>query len=183
MPYSVKPTSLNEVLLLELKVFADSRGFFFESFNQREFEKATGLNHVFVQDNHSLSRQGVLRGLHFQKQCPQGKLIRVVRGEIFDVAVDIRAESAQYGQWTAARLSSENHHQLWIPPGFAHGFLVLSEQAEVIYKTTDYWVANDEDAIIWNDANIGIEWPLNLIQGAPQLSAKDAAARMLTSRV
>ena len=177
MPYSEKPTSLNEVLLLEPKVFADSRGFFFESFNQREFEKATGLSHVFVQDNHSLSQQGVLRGLHFQKQFPQGKLIRVVRGEIFDVAVDIRPESSQYGQWTAARLSGENHHQLWIPPGFAHGFLVLSAQAEVIYKTTDYWVANDEDAIIWNDADIGIEWPLDLIQGAPQLSGKDAAAR------
>ena len=177
MPYSVEPTSLNEVLLLKPKVFSDSRGFFFESFNQREFENATGLKHCFVQDNHSLSQQGVLRGLHFQKQHPQGKLIRVVRGEICDVAVDIRPESAQYGCWTSALLSGENHCQIWIPPGLAHGFLVLSEQAEVIYKTTDYWVANDEDAIMWNDVDLGIDWPLNLIQGAPQLSGKDAAAR------
>ncbi len=177
MPYSVESTSLNEVLLLKPKVFSDTRGFFFESFNQREFEKATGLTHVFVQDNHSLSQQGVLRGLHFQKEYPQGKLIRVVRGEIFDVAVDIRPESAQYGQWTSALLSGDNHHQLWIPPGFAHGFLVLSAQAEVIYKTTDYWVAHDEDAIQWNDVDLGVDWPLHLIQGAPQLSVKDAAAR------
>lgn len=177
MPYSVEKTGLNDVLLLTPKVFTDPRGFFFESFNQRAFEQATGLNIPFVQDNHSLSQQGVLRGLHFQKQFPQGKLIRVVRGEIFDVAVDIRPNSAQYGQWTSAILSGENHHQLWIPPGFAHGFLVLSAQAEVIYKTTDYWVASDEDAIIWNDPDIGIEWPLGDIQGPPQLSAKDAAAR------
>ena len=183
MPYSVEPTALNEVLLLKPKVFSDSRGFFFESFNQREFEQSTGLNHLFVQDNHSLSQQGVLRGLHFQKQYPQGKLIRVVRGEIYDVAVDIRPYSAQYGQWTAARLSGENHHQLWIPAGFAHGFLVLSEQAEVIYKTTDYWVANDEDAIKWNDADLAIDWPLQLIPGAPQLSAKDAAARAFKPQV
>ena len=177
MPYLVESTSLNEVLLLKPKVFSDSRGFFFESFNQREFEKATGLNHVFVQDNHSMSEQGVLRGLHFQKQHPQGKLIRVVRGEVFDVAVDIRPASPQYGQWTSAHLSGENHHQLWIPPGFAHGFLVLSAQAEVIYKTTDYWVAHDEDAIIWNDVDLNIDWPLHLISNAPQLSGKDAAAR------
>ena len=183
MPYSVEPTSVNEVLLLKPKVFSDARGFFFESFNQREFEKATGLNQLFVQDNHSLSQQGVLRGLHFQKQFPQGKLIRVVRGEIYDVAVDMRPDSAQYGQWTAVHLSGENHHQLWIPAGFAHGFLVLSAQAEVIYKTTDYWVANDEDAIIWNDADLGIEWPLDLIQGAPQLSVKDVAARAFKPQV
>lgn len=183
MPYSVESTSLNEVLLLKPKVFSDTRGFFFESFNQREFETATGLNPVFVQDNHSLSQQGVLRGLHFQKQHPQGKLIRVVRGEIFDVAVDIRPESAQYGQWTSVRLSGENHDQLWIPAGFAHGFLVLSAQAEVIYKTTDYWVAQDEDAILWNDPDLGVEWPLNLIQGAPQLSVKDAAARAFKPQV
>ena len=177
MPYTVEKTDLNEVLLLAPKVFSDSRGFFFESFNQREFEQSTGLNIKFVQDNHSLSAHGVLRGLHFQKQFPQGKLIRVVRGEIFDVAVDIRPESPQYGQWTATRLDSEKHHQLWIPGGFAHGFLVLSEQAEVIYKTTDYWVASDEEGIMWNDPNLGIEWPLDLIQGPPQLSGKDAAAR------
>ncbi len=177
MPYAVENTGLKDVLLLKPKVFTDARGFFFESFNQREFEKATGLNIPFVQDNHSLSQQGVLRGLHFQKQFPQGKLIRVVRGEIFDVAVDIRPESPQYGQWTSTLLSGENHHQLWIPPGFAHGFLVLSSQAEVIYKTTDYWVASDEEAMIWNDQDIGIDWPLGAIQGPPQLSAKDAAAR------
>jgi dTDP-4-dehydrorhamnose 3,5-epimerase len=183
MPYSVESTALNEVLLLKPKVFSDPRGFFFESFNQREFEKATGLSPAFVQDNHSLSQHGVLRGLHFQKQFPQGKLIRAVRGEIFDVAVDIRPDSAQYGQWTGVRLSGDNHHQLWIPAGFAHGFLVLSEQAEVIYKTTDYWVAQDEDAIMWNDADIGIEWPLNMIQGAPQLSGKDAAARAFKPQI
>jgi dTDP-4-dehydrorhamnose 3,5-epimerase len=176
MPYTVEKTDLNEVLLLVPQVFSDSRGFFFESFNEREFEKSTGLNIKFVQDNHSLSAQGVLRGLHFQRHYPQGKLIRVVRGEIFDVAVDIRPESAAYGQWTARILDSAKHHQLWIPAGFAHGFLVLSAQAEVIYKTTDYWVANDEAAIMWNDPDIGIEWPLDLIQGPPQLSAKDAAA-------
>ena len=182
MPYSAESTSLNEVLLLKPKIFSDSRGFFFESFNQLEFEKATGLNHLFVPDNHSLSQQGVLRGLHFQRQHPQGKLIRVVRGDIYDVAVDIRPDSAQYGHWTSVYLSGENHHQIWIPPGFAHGFLVLSEQAEVIYKTTDYWVANDEDAIIWNDADLGIDWPLHLIPGAPQLSVKDAAARGFKSQ-
>lgn len=176
MPYTVEKTDLNEVLLLAPQMFSDSRGFFFESFNEREFEKSTGLNIKFVQDNHSLSAQGVLRGLHFQRHYPQGKLIRVVRGEIFDVAVDIRPESAAYGQWTARILDSVKHHQLWIPAGFAHGFLVLSAQAEVIYKTTDYWVANDEAAIMWNDPDIGIEWPLDLIQGPPQLSAKDAAA-------
>ena len=177
MPYTVDKTDLNEVLLLTPKVFADSRGFFFESFNQRDLSKLLDVNINFVQVNHCLSTHGVLRGLHFQKQFPQGKLIRVVRGEIFDVAVDIRPDSAQYGQWTSALLSGENHHQLWIPPGFAHGFLVLSTQAEVIYKTTDYWVASDEDAIIWNDEEIGIDWPLEDIQGPPQLSAKDAAAR------
>lgn len=183
MPYIVEKTHLNEVLLLEPKVFSDQRGFFFESFNQREFEKATGLNINFVQDNHSLSGHGVLRGLHFQKQFPQGKLVRVVRGEIFDVALDIRPESPQFGQWSAVRLDAVKHHQLWIPAGFAHGFLVLSEQAEVIYKTTDYWNASDEGAIMWNDQDIGIEWPLTLIQGPPKLSAKDAVASTFKSLV
>ena len=178
MPYTVKPTDLEEVLLLQPRVFADSRGFFFESFNQREFNSATGLNVLFVQDNHSKSRHGVLRGLHFQKQQPQGKLIRVPQGRIFDVAVDIRPASKQYGKWTGHMLDSENHQQLWIPPGFAHGFVVISETAEVIYKTTDYWVASDEDAIIWNDPDIGIDWPLSDIQGEPLLSVKDAAARL-----
>lgn len=183
MPYTVEKTDLNEVLLLTPKVFSDARGFFFESFNEREFEKSTGLNVQFVQDNHSLSAQGVLRGLHFQKQYPQGKLIRVVHGEIFDVAVDIRPDSPQFGCWTGVRLDGTMHRQIWIPAGFAHGFLVLSEQAEVIYKTTDYWVASDEDAIIWNDPDLAIEWPLDLIQGPPQLSIKDAAARAFKSRL
>ena len=178
MPYTVKSTDLEEVLLLQPRVFADPRGFFFESFNQREFNSATGLNVLFVQDNHSKSRHGVLRGLHFQKQHPQGKLIRVPQGRIFDVAVDIRPASKQYGKWIGHMLDSENHLQLWIPPGFAHGFVVISETAEVIYKTTDYWFASDEDAIIWNDPDIGIDWPLSDIQGEPLLSVKDAAARL-----
>ena len=178
MPYTVTPTDLDEVLLLQPRVFADQRGFFFESFNQREFNSATGLNVVFVQDNHSKSRHGVLRGLHFQKQYPQGKLIRVPQGRIFDVAVDIRPNSKQYGKWTGHILDSENNQQLWLPAGFAHGFMVMSETAEVIYKTTDYWVADDEDAIIWNDPHIAIDWPLSDIQGEPLLSVKDAAARL-----
>lgn len=177
MPYTVTPTALPEVLLLKPKVFSDERGFFFESFNQREFESATGLNASFVQDNHSKSRHAVLRGLHFQKQHPQGKLIRVAQGQIFDVAVDIRPGSRHYGSWTGHVLDSDAHEQLWIPGGFAHGFLVLSETAEVIYKTTDYWVANDEDAIVWNDADIAIDWPLEALKTRPLLSPKDAAAR------
>lgn len=177
MPYSVEKTALDSVLLLQPRVFSDARGFFFESFNQREFQLATGLNLEFVQDNHSKSAHGVLRGLHFQVQHPQGKLIRVPQGRIFDVAVDIRPDSPQYGQWTGHVLDSEKHQQLWIPGGFAHGFLVLSETAEVIYKTTDYWVAADEDSIIWNDPDLNIAWPLNEIKVPPLLSAKDAAAR------
>ena len=178
MPYSVEPTALDEVLLLQPRVFADPRGFFFESFNQREFNKATGLDVLFVQDNHSKSAHGVLRGLHFQKQYPQGKLVRAAHGRIFDVAVDIRPDSKQYGKWSGHVLDSEKHQQLWVPAGFAHGFVVLSETAEVIYKTTDYWVASDEDAIIWNDPSIAIDWPLKDIQGEPLLSGKDAAARL-----
>ena len=177
MPYTVTPTLLPQVLLLKPKVFSDERGFFFESFNQREFNQATGLDLLFVQDNHSKSRHGVLRGLHFQRQFSQGKLIRVVQGHIFDVAVDIRPESPQYGQWTGHLLDSDSHEQLWIPAGFAHGFLVLSDHAEVIYKTTDYWVASDEDAIQWNDPDIAIDWPLKALKMQPLLSAKDAAAK------
>jgi len=173
----VIPTAIPDVLIIEPKVFGDARGFFFESYNQRDFQTATGLDVAFVQDNHSKSAHGVLRGLHFQVQHPQGKLVRVARGRIFDVAVDIRPASPQYGQWTGHMLDSETHQQLWIPGGYAHGFLVLSETAEVIYKTTDYWVANDEDSIIWNDPDLNIAWPLSGIQGAPLLSAKDAAAR------
>ena len=137
MPYTVTPTQLPQVLLLQPRVFADERGFFFESFNQREFNQATGLDLIFVQDNHSKSSHGVLRGLHFQRQFLQGKLIRVSQGKIFDVAVDIRPDSAHYGQWTGHLLDSETHQQLWVPAGFAHGFLVLSDTAEVIYKTTN----------------------------------------------
>ena len=177
MPYSVEPTALDEVLLLQPRVFADARGFFFESFNQREFNNATGLDVLFVQDNHSKSLHGVLRGLHFQKQHPQGKLIRVPQGRIFDVAVDIRPSSKQYGQWTGHVLDSEKHQQLWVPAGFAQGFVVLSETAEVIYKTTEYWVASDEDAIVWNDPDIAIDWPLQALTTQPLLSPKDAAAK------
>ena len=177
MPYSVKKTALDSVLLLQPKVFSDPRGFFFESFNQREFNQVTGLDVVFVQDNHSKSVHGVLRGLHFQKQYPQGKLVRVPQGRIFDVAVDIRPGSAQCGQWTGHGLDSEQNQKLWIPGGYAHGFIVLSQTAEVIYKTTDYWVASDEDSIIWNDRDLGIDWPLKDIQGEPLLSGKDAAAK------
>jgi dTDP-4-dehydrorhamnose 3,5-epimerase len=177
MPYTVTPTSLTPVLSLQPRVFADERGFFFESFNQREFNRATGLDVIFVQDNHSQSKHGVLRGLHFQRQYPQGKLVRVAKGKIFDVAVDIRPDSPQYGQWTGQVLDSHNHQQLWIPAGFAHGFLVLSDLAEVIYKTTDYWVASDEDAIAWNDPDIAIDWPLEALTIQPLLSPKDAAAK------
>jgi dTDP-4-dehydrorhamnose 3,5-epimerase len=173
----VTPLSIPDVLLIEPEIFGDDRGFFFESFNQREFNQVTGLDLVFVQDNHSKSVHGVLRGLHFQKQHPQGKLVRVPQGRIYDVAVDIRPGSAQYGQWTGHILDSEQNQQLWIPGGYAHGFIVLSQTAEVIYKTTDYWVASDEDSIIWNDRNLGIDWPLKDIQGEPLLSGKDAAAR------
>ena len=176
MPYLVETTQLPEVLLLQPKVFSDERGFFFESFNAREFQKATGLAVEFVQDNHSLSQRGVLRGLHFQRQHPQGKLIRVTQGRVFDVAVDIRPDSPHFGRWTGHYLDAQRHQQIWIPPGFAHGFLVVSESAEVNYKTTDYWVAGDEGALIWNDPDLGIEWPLREENVAPQLSTKDAAA-------
>ena len=167
----VTPTSIPDVLVIEPKVFGDARGFFYESFNQKAFNDATGLNLNFVQDNHSRSSKGVLRGLHYQIQQPQGKLVRVVRGAVFDVAVDIRKGSATFGQWVAEELSEDNHRQLWVPPGFAHGFMVLSETAEFLYKTTDYYAPHYERCIAWNDPVIGIEWP-HLAQ-APVLSAKD----------
>ncbi len=173
----VQPTSLEGVLVLEPRVFEDDRGFFFESFNQRAFAAASGLDCPFVQDNHSLSRRGVLRGLHYQLQQAQGKLVRVLRGEIFDVAVDLRQGSASFGRWTAARLSAENRQQMWIPEGFAHGFLTLSEEAEVLYKTTDFYAPEHERSLRWDDPQLAIDWPL---QGAPLLSAKDAAAPLLT---
>jgi dTDP-4-dehydrorhamnose 3,5-epimerase len=159
MAYSVTPTNIPEVLLLKPQVFGDARGFFYESFNQQDFEQSTGIKTRFVQDNHSKSCQGVLRGLHFQVQQPQGKLVRVSAGEVFDVAVDIRKTSPTYGQWSGHILSAENCLQLWIPPGFAHGFLVLSEYAEFLYKTTDYYAPAHERTLCWNDPDIGIDWP------------------------
>ena len=166
----VTPTSIPDVLVIEPKVFGDARGFFYESFNQKAFNEATGLNLNFVQDNHSRSGKGVLRGLHYQIQQPQGKLVRVVRGAVFDVAVDIRKSSPTFGKWVGVELSEENHKQLWIPAGFAHGFMVTSESAEFLYKTTDYYAPEQERCIAWNDPAIGIQWPLTT---TPSLSAKD----------
>ncbi|MFM8245619.1 MAG: dTDP-4-dehydrorhamnose 3,5-epimerase [Burkholderiaceae bacterium] len=165
-------TKIPDVLIIEPKVFGDSRGFFFESFNQRQFEQLTGLAPNFVQDNHSRSARGVLRGLHYQIQQPQGKLVRVIAGEVFDVCVDMRRSSPTFGQSVCVSLSAENHRQLWIPPGFAHGFLVTSESADFTYKTTDYYAPEHERAVLWNDPALAIAWPL---QGEPLLSAKDKA--------
>jgi dTDP-4-dehydrorhamnose 3,5-epimerase len=176
MPYTVTPTALPEVLILEPKVFGDQRGFFFESFNARDFQQATGLDVAFVQDNHSKSRQGVLRGLHYQIQHPQGKLVRVTQGAVFDVAVDLRRSSPNFGKWVGVELSAENKRQLWVPPGFAHGFVVTSDTAEFLYKTTDYYFPEHERSLLWNDLAVGIQWPLN---GEPTLAAKDAAAKVL----
>lgn len=173
----VTPTHLREVLLIEPQVFGDGRGFFLESYNERRFEEAIGRTVRFVQDNHSRSARGVLRGLHFQREpSAQAKLIRVVSGEIFDVAIDIRRSSPTFGHWVGIRLAAESHRQLWIPEGFAHGFLTLSDSAEVLYKASNYYAPADEGAIVWNDPDIGIEWP---IEGEPVLSAKDAAAPRL----
>jgi dTDP-4-dehydrorhamnose 3,5-epimerase len=170
----VHPTRIPEVKLIEPKVFGDGRGFFLESYNQRALEAALGRTLAFVQDNHSLSAGGVLRGLHYQLPHPQGKLVRVVRGEVFDVAVDLREGSDTFGAWVGERLSAENRRQMWIPEGFAHGFLVLSSQAEFLYKTTDYYHPEAEHCIRWDDPDLGIAWPL---VGAPTVSAKDAAGR------
>ncbi len=172
MPYSVESTALPEVLILEPKVFGDDRGFFFESFNQRDFQKVTGLDVTFVQDNHSRSSQGVLRGLHYQIQHPQGKLVRVTHGAVFDVAVDMRRSSPNFGKWIGVELSAENKRQLWVPAGFAHGFLVTSESAEFLYKTTDYWFPEHERSLLWNDETVGITWPLS---SQPTLATKDMA--------
>lgn len=169
----IVPTALPEVLILEPKVFGDARGFFFESFNQKVFNAATGAEHQFVQDNHSRSARGVLRGLHYQIQKPQGKLVRVTRGSVFDVAVDMRKSSPRFGQWTGVELSEDNQRQLWVPPGFAHGFLVTSESADFLYKTTDYYAPEHERCIAWNDPALGIDWPLAGLNDEPQLSAKD----------
>ena len=173
----VTPLSIPDALLIEPRVFGDDRGFFYESFNQQAFNAATGLDLAFVQDNHSKSACNVLRGLHYQSAPrAQGKLVRAVAGEVFDVAVDIRPGSATFGQWVGERLSAENRRQMWIPPGFAHGFLVLSESAEFLYKTTDYYAPECEGAILWNDPALAIDWPL---QGDPLLSGKDVLAPVL----
>ena len=163
-------TAITDVILIEPKVFGDDRGFFFESFNAKRFNQVIGKEVCFVQDNHSRSRRGVLRGMHYQIQQPQGKLVRVVSGEVFDVAVDIRNSSPSFGQWVGAVLSADNKHQLWIPPGFAHGFVTLSDTAEFLYKTTDFYAPEFERCIAWDDPSIGIDWPLD---AAPQLSVKD----------
>ena len=172
----VTPCALPDVLLIEPKVFGDARGFFFESYNRRALREATGLDLDFVQDNHSRSAQGVLRGLHYQIERAQGKLVRVVAGAVFDVAVDIRKNSPTFGQWVGMTLSADNKKTIWVPPGFAHGFLVLSDYAEFLYKTTDYYAPSHERTIAWNDPDIGIAWPLT---GAPLLSAKDQAGMRL----
>jgi dTDP-4-dehydrorhamnose 3,5-epimerase len=168
---NVIQTDIPDVFIVEPKVFADARGFFYESFNKKAMQ-AAGITGDFVQDNHSRSVRNVLRGLHYQIKQPQGKLIRAIVGEIFDVAVDIRRRSPTFGKWVGFNLSAQNRRMAWIPPGFAHGFLVLSEYAEVLYKTTDYWAPQFERTIVWNDGSLGITWP---IQGDPQLSAKDIA--------
>jgi len=170
-------TNIPDVIIFEPKVFGDERGFFFESFNAQAFEKATGLNPKFVQDNHSKSAKNVLRGLHYQIEQAQGKLVRVTQGEVFDVAVDLRQSSATFGQWEGTRLSAENKRQMWVPPGFAHGFLVLSETAEFLYKTTDFYSPQHECYLKWDDPTVAIEWPLPIESGlkiAPILSGKDS---------
>ncbi|EUC14695.1 dTDP-4-dehydrorhamnose 3,5-epimerase [Paraburkholderia hospita] len=176
MAISVTATALPEVKVIEPKVFGDARGYFYESFNAREFAESVEADVEFVQDNHSRSDKGVLRGLHYQIEHAQGKLVRVVEGEVFDVAVDIRKSSPNFGKWVGVVLSTENHRQLWVPPGFAHGFVVLSESAQFLYKTTDYWYQAHERSIVWNDPDIGIEWPIDF---EPLLAAKDAAGKRL----
>lgn len=173
---NVVATLLPDVLILEPNVFGDERGFFFESFNQRAFAEKTGVTTAFVQDNHSRSARNVLRGLHYQIRQPQGKLVRAVVGEVFDVAVDLRRRSPHFGKWVGATLSAENKRMMWIPPGFAHGFLVTSDHAEFLYKTTDYWAPEYERSLLWNDAQLAIAWPL---AGEPVLSQKDKSAKSL----
>lgn len=172
----VTPTTIPDVLLIEPRIFSDARGFFYESYNQRSFCAAIGQDIEFVQDNHSRSTKNVLRGLHYQIQQAQGKLVRVLHGRVFDIAVDIRRSSPTFGQSVGLELSAENHLQLWIPPGFAHGFLVLSESADFVYKTTDYWAAQHERCILWNDPALKIDWPIG---HPPVLSPKDAEGRLL----
>lgn len=173
MPLTVTLTDIPDVMIIQPKVFGDDRGFFFESFNEREFAEATGVEAKFVQDNHSMSKRGVLRGLHYQLEHTQGKLVRVTRGAVFDVAVDLRQSSKTFKQWVGVELSQENHRQMWIPPGFAHGFLVLSEEAEFLYKTTNYWHAASEQSLLWNDPDLRITWPQ--LDCPIALAKKDAA--------
>lgn len=173
---NVIATSLPDVLIIEPKVFGDDRGFFYESFNARAFAEATGSTRQFVQDNHSRSTRGVLRGLHYQIEQAQGKLVRVTAGEVLDIAVDIRRSSPTFGQWAGVRLSAQNHRQLWVPPGFAHGFVVLSESADFLYKTTNYYAPSAERCIRWDDPQLAIDWEL---EGAPILSAKDQNGKAL----
>jgi len=177
MPIVATSTSIPDVLIIEPKVFRDDRGWFFESFNEKDFSAAVGHSVTFSQDNHSSSKKGVLRGLHYQMEQTQGKLVRVCHGAVFDVAVDLRQSSATFGEWVGVELSADNKKQLWIPAGFAHGFLVLSESAEFLYKTTDYWHAASEKCIVWNDPEIGIRWPS--IGMEPVLNPKDAAGLLL----
>ena len=172
----VTPTSIPEVLVFEPTVFGDDRGFFYESYNARQFSEMTGLPVSFVQDNHSRSAKNVLRGLHYQIRQPQGKLVRVVAGSIFDVVVDIRASSPFFGRWVGVELSAENRRQLWVPPGFAHGFVVTSDSAECLYKTSDYWSPEHERSILWSDPALAIDWPL---AGEPMLSGKDSQGKLL----
>jgi dTDP-4-dehydrorhamnose 3,5-epimerase len=168
----ITPSAIPGVLVLEPQIHVDARGTFFESFNERRFQEATGLRPHFVQDNHSTSLRNVVRGLHYQVGSPQGKLVRVVAGSVFDVVVDLRRGSSSFGRWAGLELSAENRRQVWIPPGFAHGFVVTSERAECVYKTTEYWAPAQERTLLWNDPALGIAWPL---AGAPVLSAKDLA--------
>ena len=178
MAIQVTATALPEVKIIEPKVFGDARGYFYESFNAVEFAEHVEAGVTFVQDNHSRSAKGVLRGLHYQIQHAQGKLVRVVEGEVFDVAVDIRKSSPNFGKWVGVTLSMENHRQLWVPPGFAHGFLVISEDAEFLYKTTDYWYPEHERTLLWNDAALSIAWPLG---EPPNIAARDAAGTLLAA--
>lgn len=172
----VTPTAIPEVLILEPQVFGDDRGFFFESYNARRFEQLTGVSANFVQDNHSKSPRNVVRGLHYQIRQPQGKLVRVTAGAIYDVVVDMRRSSPFFGRWVGVDLSAENRRQLWVPPGFAHGFVVTSDTAECLYKTTDYWAPEYERALLWNDPALAIDWPLT---GEPMLSGKDSMGLLL----
>lgn len=172
----IQTTAIPDLLIIEPKVFGDERGFFYESFNARRFTELTGVKTNFVQDNHSKSARNVLRGLHYQIRQPQGKLVRVIAGEVFDVAVDIRKSSPTFGHWVGVTLSADNKRQLWIPEGFAHGFVVTSESAEFLYKTTDYWAPEFERSILWNDPAIGIEWPMD---AQPLLSGKDKMGQLL----